>query len=268
MKILKSSKKQNYGVEKKAQRILDAASKARPEKTSNHNTLSDALPKEGVEVSDFGSDFEPARAPKSAAYSNKKRKYSRAGVPKRKTRNRSVDKASFDDIDDGMASHEEGGSENPKESGAKSEYKFLMHKAIQLLSMREHSVDELSTKLQAKSDDQALVYAVMDFLVENDYVSDARFTEAFVRSRANKGQGPTKIRADLKAKGVDSVIIDEHLDPSAALWFDNALSLYAKKYGDEPVSDYNTWSKRARFMQSRGFTMDQIQSTVPQVNTD
>ena len=37
-------------------------------------------------------------------------------------------------------------------------------------------------------------------------------------------------------------------------------------HNTEPVKDYNEWSKRARFLQSRGFSMDHIHSTVPQVD--
>ena len=156
----------------------------------------------------------------------------------------------------------------PGKASGKSEYDILMHKAIHLLSMREHSVKELQDKLSAKSEDADTVLAVMDFLLENDYVSDTRFTEAFIRSKANRGHGPIKIRAELRGKGVSSLMIDEYLDASAGVWFDNAAQLYDKKYGEEPVSDYNTWSKRARFLQGRGFTMDHIQSTVPQVDYD
>ena len=148
----------------------------------------------------------------------------------------------------------------------KSEYDTVMHRAIHLLSMREHSVKELQDKLSAKTDNIDVVLSVMDFLLSNDYVSDGRFTEAFVRSRANKGHGPIKIRAELRAKGVKSLLVDEHLNDSAAMWFDAALALYDKKYGDEPVLDYKSWSKRARFLQGRGFNMEHIQSVVPQVS--
>lgn len=157
-------------------------------------------------------------------------------------------------------------SNKKSKRSAKSEYDTLMHRAIHLLSMREHSVKELQDKLAAKSEHLDTVLSVMDFMLENDYVSDVRFTEAFVRSKANKGHGPVKIRSQLRAKGINSSLIDDHLDANASIWFDNASLLYDKKYGEEPVSDYNTWSKRARFLQGRGFTMEHIQSTVPQVD--
>lgn len=148
----------------------------------------------------------------------------------------------------------------------KTEYDRLMHKAVYLLSMREHSVKELEEKLFSRSESPDTVFSVMDFLKEHDYVSDSRFAEAFVRSRANKGHGPVKIRAELRNKGVRIELIDEYLDPNDDLWFDNAQLLHNKKYGDEPVKDYNAWSKRARFLQGRGFTMEHIQTTVPQVD--
>lgn len=154
-----------------------------------------------------------------------------------------------------------------KESGKKS-YKDLLHKGIHLLSMREHSVQELFTKLNTKEPKVEIVDQVVGFLSENDYVSDTRFTEAFVRAKANKGQGPIKIRAQLKNKGVTDHTIDEFLDLISAKWFDIAQIEYDKKYGELAVTDYNEWSKRARFLQSRGFTMDHIHSVVPQLNFD
>ena len=120
---------------------------------------------------------------------------------------------SLDDFSDEFESKAEKRKLSPK-----SEYDILMHKAIHLLSMREHSVQELAGKLHLKTENADTVFSVMDFLQEHDYVSDARFTEVFVRSRANKGQGPIKIRADLRAKGVKPQLIDEHLDASAAIW--------------------------------------------------
>jgi regulatory protein len=151
---------------------------------------------------------------------------------------------------------------------SKEEYKRVWAKGIRLLSMREHSTQELLKKLSAKCDTLDLVHAVIDDLTENNYLSDQRFTESFVRSRQNRGIGPSKIKLELKGKGISSDMIDDHLNGEAAVWFDNARNQYFKKYGESPVSDYSSWAKRARFMQSRGFSNAHIQATVPRVNTD
>ena len=148
-------------------------------------------------------------------------------------------------------------------STAKKEINELMAKGMRLLAMREHSIKELNDKLAVKALSKEAVTAVLDELIENNYVSDERFAESYVRSRANRGFGPIKIRAELKNKGISNRLIAEYLDIDSAIWLDNARNQYHKKYGDDAVSDYNTWTKRARFMQSRGFTAEHIQVSLP-----
>ncbi len=150
----------------------------------------------------------------------------------------------------------------------KKVFNDLFARGVRLLAMREHSVKELTDKLLGKSDDTNTIFAVIDELMEKKYLSDERFTESYIRARGNRGFGPIKIKAELKSKGVSSTLIQDYLDESAAQWFDNAQSQYQKKYGDAPISDYNAWTKRARFMQSRGFTMEHIHVTVPRVEFD
>jgi regulatory protein len=145
----------------------------------------------------------------------------------------------------------------------KKEYKRLMAKAIRLLSMREHSVREIVKKLSLKCESLDLVYAVVDELLANKYLSDQRFTETFVRSRQNRGFGPNKIKMELTEKGIENNMIDDLLDVNSAVWYESAEQQYLRKYGDGPIEDYKTWAKRARFMQGRGFSMEHIQVVVP-----
>lgn len=151
---------------------------------------------------------------------------------------------------------------------SKDTYADIYAKGIRLLAMREHSKKELTDKLCGKTEQTDIALTVVDDLESENYQSDERFTESYVRSRANRGMGPIKIRAELNAKGVASQLIAEFLSNSSAIWFDNAERQYQKKYGDTPVKDYNDWSKRARFLQSRGFTSEHIQVAVPRVETD
>ena len=155
----------------------------------------------------------------------------------------------------------------------KKEFNSVLSRGMRLLAIREHSVLEISNKLIDKfadyeDVDASLVYAVVDELVKLDYVSDERFAESYVRSRGNKGFGPVKIKAELKGKGISNSFIQDYLKEGAGSWFDKAEQQYIKKYGDGPVTDYNTWTKRARFMQSRGFTMEHIHVTLPKVKFD
>lgn len=137
-------------------------------------------------------------------------------------------------------------------------------RGIHLLSMREHSVYELTDKLIKKGFDAAVVDSVLQELLEANYVNDERFAESYVRSRQMRGMGPIKIKSELRSKGVSSSIIDEHIKESDACWYDAAEALHQKKYGNKELDSYKEWTARARFLQSRGFTMDHIHSTVPQ----
>jgi len=159
-------------------------------------------------------------------------------------------------------------SVNEPISQTKKEFNYLLAKGVHLLSMREHSTKEIEKKLLAKSDSRDIVLSVIDELTQLNYLSDQRFAESYVRYRANRGFGPIKIRSELSDKGIATDLIAEYLDMDAAIWFDNANDQYQKKYGNSSVSDYNTWSKRARFMQSRGFTSQQIRICLPQVDVD
>lgn len=149
----------------------------------------------------------------------------------------------------------------------KKEFNKIMECGIRLLAMREHSVKEMHDKLTAKADNSMYVTDVVDLLIEKNYLSDERFTESYVRARGNRGFGPVKIRSELKAKGISSTLIQDYLKDNAAIWFENAEAQYQKKYGDTVILDYKTWSKRARFLQSRGFTSEQIQVSVPEFVT-
>jgi Uncharacterized protein conserved in bacteria len=152
----------------------------------------------------------------------------------------------------------------------------LYHKAIQLLARREHSISELRRKLMgSKALDGSsgngksateIIEKILSQLVSENFLSDQRFAEAYVRARGLRGIGPIKLRAELNSKGVDSALIEELIDMEGSQWRQSAQQQYDKKYGDKPVNDYNEWTKRARFLQGRGFTMEHIKAAVPNLS--
>ena len=73
---------------------------------------------------------------------------------------------------------------------------------------------------------------------------------------------------ELINKGINSNLITENLDESSGEWLVSAERQYQKKFGEGVVVDYKEWSKRARFLQSRGFSSQHIQSVIPQANQD
>ena len=131
-----------------------------------------------------------------------------------------------------------------------------------LLSRREHSEYELTTKLLNKAEPPDLVTRVVAWLKQEDLLSDRRFTDSLVRSRSQRGYGPIKIRHELEAKGISAELIEEYLDSSAASWEAVLLQVWSKKYGGVVPTNYKDWARQARFLQSRGFTSEQINRVV------
>lgn len=129
-----------------------------------------------------------------------------------------------------------------------------------LLARREHTKRELILKLRARSCPDEIIYKVVDALAEEGMQSDARFAETFVRNRIDRGAGPLRIRAEMMARGCDDEIIEDTLKHFSEWWKDLAVEVYQKRYGKESEpEDFQEKSKRMHFLQSRGFTSEQIQ---------
>ncbi len=140
--------------------------------------------------------------------------------------------------------------------------------AIGLLARREHSVRELSAKLHSRGYMPEVVEAVLARLVAERLQSDERYAEVYLRQRSDKGYGPERIRAELRERGIDDVLISARFrqveDEGEIDWYALAAAAYAKKFGDRPIKDAKERAKRQRFMQYRGFTHEQIALAIAQ----
>ena len=123
---------------------------------------------------------------------------------------------------------------------------------LKMLMRRDHSRLELFQKLQAKGFDVDVVNNSISKLVDQNYQSDDRFSEEFIQMRFNQGKGPVKIASELKMRGINT------FDLSVFDWFQLAKEIRQRKFGDLSSLDFKETAKQKRFLQSRGFTLDQI----------
>ncbi len=132
--------------------------------------------------------------------------------------------------------------------------------AMNMLARREHSRKEVRDKLLKKFEPNTeLLDAVLDKLVADDLLSDQRFSEAFVRWRVGKGQGPVRIRMELRERGVDG---DAALRECDVDWFALVVEVAHKRFGASPAIDPKQRAKRMRFLQYRGFSGEQIRAAL------
>ena len=124
--------------------------------------------------------------------------------------------------------------------------------AMKMLMRREHSKLELFQKLQVKGFNVCIINDSISKLVKQNYQSDERFAEDFILMRFNQGKGPVRIVSELKMRGINTFNL------SAFDWFELAKEIRQKKFGNQLPLDYKEIAKQKRFLQSRGFNIDQI----------
>ena len=141
----------------------------------------------------------------------------------------------------------------------------VYNSSLGLLASREHSAGELRVKLKQKYPDGEIhLDGVLERLQEVGLQDDERFAEMFVRYKANKGQGPTKIRHQLRSKSVDGTVISAALSDPSYDWSELAKAVSQKKFGasgGERLSPKER-ARRQRFLQGRGFGYEHIASAL------
>ena len=89
--------------------------------------------------------------------------------------------------------------------------------AYRFLSRRERTVEELRQHLLAREVDEAAARQVIEDLVEQGSLDDARFARLFVQDkRALEQWGIERIRRGLLARGVERALIDDVLTAAAS----------------------------------------------------
>ena len=132
------------------------------------------------------------------------------------------------------------------------------NKAMDLLSRREHSEQELRRKLKLRDYDSNDIDETLRRLKLDGLQSDHRFAESYVNHRVNAGIGPVKIRFELRQKGVSDDLADEFLQPLSDGWETLMQQQRVKKFGPTIPADYKTCMKQARFLQNRGFSAESV----------
>lgn len=134
----------------------------------------------------------------------------------------------------------------------------VLHSAINYLSRREHSADELFEKLRAKDFLVVDIELVIEHLKEKNYQSDQRYAECIMRNRVKKGYGWQYIKHTLLQKGVCESIINQENKNQQIDWYLQAELAYNKRFGGIKINNKKDKAKRIRFMQSRGFSREHI----------
>jgi regulatory protein len=146
---------------------------------------------------------------------------------------------------------------NPEDKPDRLDERAIELAAVRLLTGRELSAGDLRRKLEGQGFDPTALEAVITRLAERGAISDDRFVDSFIRQHSQRGQGPDRIRGELRQRGVASEVIEEHLRTAEVDWDSLAAQVRARKFRGTPSSRAER-AKQSRFLQYRGFTSTQI----------
>ena len=130
--------------------------------------------------------------------------------------------------------------------------------AMDLLARREHGRVELTRKLRQRGAPDELIVATLERLAEEGLLSEARYLESFVASRARAGYGPMRIREELAQRGLPRPAIEQALSEAEVDWGEQLRELWQRKFAGQLPQDMREKAKQARFLGYRGFSQEQI----------
>jgi regulatory protein len=139
---------------------------------------------------------------------------------------------------------------------ARERTRSLRSRALSFLARREHSRAELARKLAPHAGEGEDVGAILDALAAKGWLSDARFAEAVIRSKARRF-GPLKLAHDLRSKGVDAEAIAAGLRAAGVDGESRIEAVWKSRFGTPPA-DRREKARQARFLGGRGFASEEI----------
>jgi regulatory protein len=132
----------------------------------------------------------------------------------------------------------------------------LKARAMRFLARREHSRTELMRKLAPHAESNEQIEALLDDLVRQGFLSDARYAEMVARTRGARF-GSRRVAYELRQKGVPDSLVDKTIGELKDGDLATARVIWQKKFGAFP-KDAKEQARQVRFLQSRGFSLDTI----------
>ncbi len=135
----------------------------------------------------------------------------------------------------------------------------VLERALNILSLRDHSIFELRNKLSDRFGNAELIEEVIQECTQLKYLNDDRFCELAIEQFLRKGKSKFGIQQELKKRGVPQQIILDHLSLLQVDDLEVALRLAEKKMKQLqrlPITKQK--SRLGYFLQSRGFGADVV----------
>ncbi|TXH23943.1 MAG: recombination regulator RecX [Elusimicrobia bacterium] len=133
----------------------------------------------------------------------------------------------------------------------------LRARALRLLARREHSTQELATKLAGHAESSGQLSTLLDDLSAASLLSDERYAATRVASRAVRF-GNARVAYELRQQGVAEELVSNAL-AGAENELVRARRVWRKRFGERPVAgDATEYARQFRFLAGRGFSAETV----------
>ncbi len=133
--------------------------------------------------------------------------------------------------------------------------------ALDALARRDHASTELRQKLCDKGYDETVVDELIQRLFAEKLLDDRRYLQNFVAYHAARGQGPNRVRVDLRKRGLRIPESESALEAYPD-WIAHLKRARQKKFGTSLPTNYADRQRQAKFLAYRGFTGAQIRAAL------
>lgn len=117
-----------------------------------------------------------------------------------------------------------------KKINEQNNYVHVYSLALNYISIRMRSINEVKMYLQKKEINSILIEQTVDKLMKNGYLNDFNFAKAYVNDQLIISvKGPLKIKKELLNYGINSDIVDEVIDEIDILYLKEKLSNLVEK---------------------------------------
>ena len=131
---------------------------------------------------------------------------------------------------------------------------------MRLLSMREHSRQELERKLAAHEETPGELQKALDELQAKGFISQERVAESVLHRRAAR-LGAGRIRQELQAKGLEGEVVAQAMAQLKGTELQRARDVWRRKFDALP-EDAAQRAKQSRFLAARGFSGEVIRKVL------
>lgn len=146
-----------------------------------------------------------------------------------------------------------------------SDKQIALNRTAKYIASKLKTVKEVKDYLIKKEYSKPVIDYCINKLLEYKYLDDEAYVTAYVNTYKNK-YGVLKLKNNLIMKGIDKNYLEEYFKTFESD-FDNLLSI-ANKYLKNKEVNYENLTKLYRYLASRGYSYDEINSVINKLKSE